>query len=93
MPNNLIISYDLYRPVQKYEEVAEAIKSLGNWAKIHDSVWYVNSRFDAQNAVNKIWAVMDANDTVLVVDVTNGNAAWENVSDEVANYMISQWNS
>jgi hypothetical protein len=41
MANNLFISYDLYNPGQGYEAVIEEIKSLGGWAKVHQSCWYV----------------------------------------------------
>ena len=50
MSNNLIISYDLYEPNKDYEAVAKAIKSLGNWAHVQKSVWYVKSNYSASAA-------------------------------------------
>lgn len=91
MANNLVVSYDLYNPGQDYSKVIEAIKSLGSWAKIHKSVWYVNSAYTASQATDKVWAVMDRNDSLFVVDATNNNAAWQNLSDEVSSHIRDQW--
>ncbi len=91
MANNLIVSYDLYNPGQDYSKVIEAIKGLGSWAKIHKSVWYVNSNYSASQAVDKVWAAMDSNDSLFVVDATSNNAAWQNLSAEVSNYIRDQW--
>ncbi len=91
MANNLIVSYDLYNPGQDYSKVIEAIKALGSWAKVHKSVWYVNSSYTATQAADKVWATMDRNDSLFVVDATNNNAAWQNLSDEVSNHIKDQW--
>lgn len=91
MANNLHISYDLHVPGQNYEKVADAIKSLGSWAKVHQSFWYVKSTKTATEACEVVWASMDANDSVYVVDATNNNAAWQNLSDEVSEFIKNHW--
>ncbi|EOX4102479.1 CRISPR-associated protein Cas2 [Vibrio alginolyticus] len=91
MANNLFISYDLNSPGQNYDNVIKEIKTLGSWAKVQKSFWYVNSTLTASQAVNRVWAQMDQNDTLIVVDATNGDAAWQNLSNEVANHIKSEW--
>ena len=91
MANNLIISYDLYNPGQDYSKVIDTIKALGSWAKVHKSVWYVDSNHTAAQAVDKVWAVMDKNDSLFVVDATNNNAAWQNLDDKVSNHILARW--
>ena len=91
MANNLHISYDLYAPGQNYETVIEAIKSLGNWAKIHKSYWYVKSTLTAEQAVNAVWPKMDQNDSLYVVDASNNTAAWRNISPDVAKFIQENW--
>lgn len=91
MANNLIVSYDLYNPGQDYSKIIDLIKTLGSWAKIHKSVWYVNSNHTAAQAVAKVWAVMDSNDSLFIADATNNNATWQNLSDKVANHIRDQW--
>ncbi len=92
MANNLHISYDLNSPGQNYDDVIEAIKSLGGWAKIHKSYWYVDSPKTAKEACEIVWAKCDANDTLYVVDATNNSASWQNVSDEASRYIKDHWN-
>lgn len=93
MANNLHISYDLNRPGQNYDKVIEKIKTLGSWARIHQSFWYVKSTLTARQAADAVWSVMDSTDTVYVVDATNNVAAWQNLSDEVANHIRDNWGS
>lgn len=89
--NNLFISYDLNNPGQGYEKVADAIKSLGNWARVHKSFWYVKSNSTASQAAEIVWKVMDQNDTLIVVDATHNDACWYNVSDEVSEFIQNKW--
>lgn len=91
MANNLHISYDLNTPGQNYDAVIEEIKKLGNWAKVHKSFWYVNSSLTAAQARDRIWAVMDKNDTVYVVDATNNSAGWNNLSDKASAFIKDKW--
>jgi len=91
MANNLFISYDLNSPDQNYSAVIEEIKSLGNWAKVQKSFWYVNSSLAASQAVDRVWAKMDMNDSLIVVDATNNNAAWQGLSAEVDNFIKDKW--
>lgn len=92
MANNLLISYDLHEPGKSYDRVIDKIKTLGGWAKIHFSYWYVDSTLTAAQAASAVWSVMDANDSVFVVDATNNVAAWNNVNPDVEKYIKAQWN-
>lgn len=89
--NNLFISYDLNAPGQRYDKVTEAIKALGDWAKVQKSFWYVKSAHSAQEAVRRVWAVMDPNDSLIVVDATNNTASWQNLDQKVAQYIQTAW--
>lgn len=91
MANNLFISYDLYAPGQAYNKVIEAIKSHGNWAKVHKSLWYLKSNSTAEKIANDIWSVMDKNDTLIVIDTSNGTAYWFNVSQKVSDFLKQNW--
>lgn len=93
MANNLHISYDLNQPGQNYETVIAKIKTLGSWAKIHKSYWYVKSTLTASQAVEAVWSVMDPSDTVYVVDATNNQASWQNIAQSVSDHIRDQWNT
>jgi hypothetical protein len=91
MANNLFISYDLHQPGQNYDTIIAEIKKLGGWAKVHYSLWYVNSTSSASEASTQLWKVMDANDRLIVIDATNNAASWQNLSDEVAQFIKDNW--
>lgn len=91
MANNLFVTYDLIK-TKDYPAVHEAIKSLGNWAKVTESNWYVNSNYSVDDAVIKVRAVMDNDDKLIVVDATNNSARWYNLSVAVENQIQDQWN-
>lgn len=91
--NNLVISYDLKTPGQSYDRVIEAIKSLGSWAKVHYSLWYVKTNHTANSAAEIVRKATDANDTLFVVDATNNNAAWYNLDPKVSEFIREQWNT
>ena len=93
MANNLHVSYDLIAPGKNYDDVIEAVKGLGNWAKVHKSFWYVNSTYTAKQAVEIIRKAADKDDKIYVVDATNNEASWVNLSDEVGNFIKSHWRS
>ncbi|MEY2539280.1 MAG: hypothetical protein QOG67_3020 [Verrucomicrobiota bacterium] len=80
MANNLHISYDLHKPDKNYDAVIAKIKTLGNWAKIHYSYWYVKSGYSARQACDEVWSVMDSDDSVYVVDASSNSAAWQNLA-------------
>lgn len=88
---NLHISYDLREPGRNYEKVSNCIKSLGSWAKIHKSFWYVKSPLTADEAVAKIKAVLDANDLVYVVDASSNHAAWNALPPAVTDHLQTNW--
>ncbi len=91
MANNLFVSYDLNTPGQDYEKVFNAIKSLGNWAQVQKSFWYVNSNNTASQAVDIAWKAMDKSDSLIIVDATNKNAAWQNIDPKVSEFIRNHW--
>lgn len=91
MSNNLFISYDLNAPGQNYERVISAIKSTGSWAKVQKSFWYVSSELTAEQVLARVWAVMDPTDSLIVINVTRQNAAWQNLSPAVSDHIRTHW--
>lgn len=88
----MLISYDLHSPGQDYERVAEAIKSLGSkCARIQYSLWYVKSTLTSKEAADRVWRYMDNNDSLIVIDASNDDAAWCNINSEVSDFLRQQW--
>lgn len=93
MANNLFVSYDLHSPGQNYDNAIAEIKKHGTWAKVHYSLFYLNSSETASQVANAVWAKMDSNDRLIVVDATNNTAAWYNLSDEVSTFLKDKWHA
>lgn len=89
--NNLFISYDLIAPGQHYEEVIQAIKQLGDWAKVHYSLYYVKSDMSCEAAANHVRTVMDSNDTLFVIDASQNLAAYFNLHPDAHEQMTALW--
>ncbi len=83
-----LITYDLVKPKQDYDNLYEAIKqSSSKWWHYLDSTWLIVTELSIDDCVKKIHATMDDNDKLLIVDITrtkyNGwlpKKAWEWIS-------------
>jgi len=89
MKTHIIVSYDLMAPGQHYKKVADAIKSLGEWTKVLESLWYVCTERTLEDATAAIWTSMDSNDKLFVTEISN--AAWRNLLPEPAKLMHAHW--
>lgn len=66
----LLISYDLDKPGQKYDDLYEKIKALGSWWHYLDSTWIVVSSLSPSQAFDRLKPALDDSDSVLVVDIS-----------------------
>ncbi len=69
MAYNLLITYDLDKPVRNYEAVIEKIKSLGRWLHPQQSVFYVHTGLSPKEAHDVVASVMDKGDKLIVADL------------------------
>lgn len=82
-----LITYDLNSPGQNYSRVITAIKSCGSWCRIASSTYEVKT-FDTVTTVrDKVSRVMDTNDTLFVVEVTDRAAAWYGLPTDVGSWL------
>lgn len=89
---NLFIAYDLDKPDRNYAGVEKAIKSIsGVWAHVELSLWYVSTLMDAQTAFNVVWAEMQPQDKLIVIDVSRNAASWAGLDPTVSDYLKIQW--
>lgn len=92
MANNFFVSYDLMVPGQHYERVSNAIKATGDWAKVELSFFYVKSTMTVKALADHVWASMDSNDKLIVIDATTNDFYGYNMSPEVLKHMQERWN-
>jgi len=72
MAYNLFIAYDLDAPGQNYDQVRNAIKSLGLWWQPQFSLFYVHTEYSPQEAYAIVHGAMDSNDKLAVINAASG---------------------
>ncbi|MBQ3557828.1 MAG: hypothetical protein IJA11_08565 [Oscillospiraceae bacterium] len=83
-----LVSYDLNKPGKNYNDVYEAIKAAsdGTWCKPLESVWIIRSALSVNAVYDLIFPHLDANDRLLVIEVTN-NSYWY-LDKDVSDYLV-----
>lgn len=81
-----IISYDLNKPGQNYNDLYEAIKALGNWWHHLDSTWIIKSNLTAVQVRDSLTPHMDSNDKILVATLS-GEAAWKGFNQKGSDWL------
>lgn len=62
-----LITYDLNKTGQKYDNLIEAIKAFGNWCHPTESTWIVISESTTAAVRDYLMQKIDSNDELLVV--------------------------
>lgn len=73
-----MITYDLNKKGQDYENVIQAIKdaSTGIWCSFWKSSYLIKSNLTVQQVSDKITPHLDGNDTLLVIEVKQNYQGW-----------------
>ncbi len=82
-----LITYDLKNPGQKYDNLIDAIKAYGIWAKISSSCWAIKTNQTAAQICDNLMLYIDANDILFVCDFDDW--ASYNLNKEVVNWLNS----
>jgi hypothetical protein len=82
----MLVGYDLNRPGQNYAALHEALKAVPLWWHYLDSTWLLRTEESAADLRNRLLPHIDPGDELLVIDVTNPEAAWSGFDDRA-----SQW--
>jgi hypothetical protein len=82
----MLVGYDLNRPGQNYAGLIEALKAVPLWWHYLDSTWLLRTNESAVQLRNRLAAHIDSGDELLVIDVTNPEAAWSGFDQSA-----SQW--
>lgn len=89
MKNTYIISYDLSKPGQNYEELLKRIKSYSTWARLGGSAYIIETESNYVQVRDYLMQVLDKNDKLFVGEVS-APAAWYGLGTEVSNWLIDK---
>ena len=90
MKNNFFVSYDLMKQGQNYEAIEDAIKSLGDWARVTQSFFYVSTSFSLKEAFDRVNKSIDKNDKLMIIDAKS--AYWIHLPEKVSTYIKENLN-
>lgn len=77
----LCVNYDLYRPGQDYSELITRLKSYPSWWRCLKSTWLVRAPLTHAQLRDELLPLLDANDRLLVIDVTGDARAWSGLPE------------
>lgn len=83
----LLVSYDLKAPGRDYDELYKLLKSTGTYSHPLESVWLVVTPLTTVQYRDALAKVVDANDRLLVIDVSGDSAAWRNFSEATSKWL------
>ncbi len=81
--NTYLITYDLFNPGKKYDELGTAIRSLGNYCKPLLSTWLVRSNLSCAQIRDSLSPHVDSNDKIFVAEFGDKWASWKLATDDV----------
>ncbi len=65
-----LITYDLNRPGQEYEELYEELRNSSTWWHYLDSTWLIVTQESINELNDRIKNTIDENDRFLIFDIT-----------------------
>jgi len=81
-----LITYDLMKQGQNYEELYKEIKAIGSWCHILESNWVIKTDLTAVQVRDRITPHIDKNDKVFVAHLS-GEAAWIRLDTERSDWL------
>ena len=85
-----LIGYDLNHD-KNYDDLTAAIKRLGSWWHHLDSTWIVRSNLTAKQVRDTLKPYLDADDELLVVDVSGRARAWHGFNKRGSDWLHRTW--
>ena len=85
-----VVGYDIHPSKgEKYDKLEAAIQAIGDWWHCLDSTWLVVSDLSAAEIRDRIWAVMESDDQLLVVRYDPPHSAWVGFKDKCQTWLKS----
>jgi hypothetical protein len=82
-----IISYDLKKPGQHYENLVKKIRGYGTWAKLGGSAYLIVTAKTPNEIRDDLGSAIDADDA-LFVGTCPVPSAWRGLPDNVAKWIL-----
>ena len=85
--NTYLVGYDLDKPGQDYADLIARLEGFGTWWHHLDSTWIIKSDLTHIQIRDELQKHIDANDKLLVVNITGDAAAWRGFNEKGAKWL------
>lgn len=89
--NNLFISYELANTEENAERVKKACQALGNSTPLLSGCWYINSPFNADEAVKRIGGAFSPEDKLIVANTKTDSCSWLGIGEKEVQRIKQNW--
>jgi hypothetical protein len=76
MANVYMVSYDLHRPGQDYDDLIDELKLSRAWWHHLESTWLIYTDENAEELFHRLRPYLDGNDELLVMRVCDESFGW-----------------
>lgn len=91
MMRNLFVSFYIHDISREASLILGGIEELGDAVRIYGYVWYVRSGLTAADAASRLWDLMEASDSIVVIDASSNEVATFNLSEAALERMGAFW--
>jgi len=56
-------------------------------------VFYMHGDLDAEFVGKKVWATMNIDDKLVVIDASKNDARWYNIKPEISDFLVANWHA
>jgi hypothetical protein len=89
--NNLFVSYELVKSEQNEQQVKRACQSLGNSTPLLSGCWYINSPFNADEALKRIGGAFSPDDKLVIANTKTDSCSWLGIGEKEAQRINQNW--
>lgn len=83
----LLVGYDLDKPGQDYTKLVDKLNSFPAHWHCLDSTWMVVADLTPEQLRDQLQPLIDQNDKLLVIDVSNDSAAWVGFNEKCSSWI------
>ena len=74
-------------------EAAPVLEALGQYAEVWPCCWYLETALSASEIKAKLTPLLDGTDSLMIIDATNHEAAWQNIQVGAAELIRERWHN
>lgn len=91
MSNNLFISFELSEQNEEQEKFQKLLAALGNSTPLLNNCWYINSPYNAEEALKILGRAMVKEDKLVIANTATDSVMWAGLEEREARRIRQNW--